>query len=102
MAFKSISGKQALANGTKVKYNLAPGVDTDMVSKNLDLLNGFIPGTKAKDAGLDVLKGSGKIIGISTELPILGFMYIIETDSKISDTYPYTSFVCPEVYLEQN
>jgi hypothetical protein len=100
MAFKSISGKQALPNGTKVKYNLAPGVDTTSVVKNLDLIKDFMVGTKVSD--LEVLKGTGKIIGISTELPIMGFMYIIETDSKISDTYPYTSFVCPEVYLEQN
>ena len=76
MAFKSISGKQALPNGTKVKY---------------------------KYMGMDFAeaKGTGKIVGIGSELPVLGFMYIIETDSKISDEYPYTSFVCPEPYLEQ-
>lgn len=99
MAFKSISGRQSLQNGTKVKYNLAPGVDTKSVSKNLDILSGFLPGTKPAD--LEVLKGTGKIVGISAELPVLGFMYIIEADSKISDEYPYTSFVCPETYLEQ-
>lgn len=76
MAFKSISGKQALPNGTKVKYKYF----------NFDATEN---------------SGTGKIVGISSELPILGFMYIIETDSKISDDYPYTSFVCPETYLEQ-
>lgn len=100
MAFKSISGKQALPNGTKVKYNFAPGVDTTSVTKNLEMVKDFMLGAKVAD--LSVLKGTGKIIGISTELPIMGFMYIIETDSKVSDEYPYTSFVCPEVYLEQN
>ena len=76
MAFKSISGRQALPNGTKVKYNYF-GMD---LAEN---------------------KGTGKIVGIGSELPVVGFMYIIETDSKISDDYPYTSFVCPETYLEQ-
>ena len=98
MAFKSISGKQALVNGTKVKYNFAPGVDKSM-AKNLDLLKDFIPGAKSVD--LEQLKGTGKIVGISAELPVVGFIYIIETDSKISEVYPYTSFVCPESYLEQ-
>ncbi len=72
MAFKSISGKQSLPFGTKIKYNY------------------FVD-----------IKGTGKIVGISSELPVLGFMYIIETDSKISDEYPYTTFVCPETCLEQ-
>jgi hypothetical protein len=99
MAFKSISGKQALPNGTKVKYNMAPGVDTTSMAKNLDMIRDFMVGTKPAD--LEVLKGTGKIIGIGSELPVVGFMYIIETDSKISDVYPYTSFICPEVYLEQ-
>ena len=76
MAFKSLSGRQALPHGTKIRY---------------------------KYFGFDAqeTKGTGKIVGIANELPVLGFMYIIETDSKISDEYPYMSFVCPETYLEQ-
>ncbi len=74
MAFKSISGKKALPNGSKVNYDLTN-------------VNG--------------LSGLGKIIGISGELPIVGFLYILETDNEISETYPYPSFVCPEIYLEK-
>jgi hypothetical protein len=75
MGYKSISGKIALPQGTKVKF---------------------------KYFGMDLkeIKGSGKIVGIGSELPVLGFMYIIECDDKISDEYPYYSFVCPETYLE--
>lgn len=103
MAFKSISGKQALPNGTKIKYNMAPGVDTTIlgtsVAKSIENMKDFMSGTKTPD--LSVLKGTGKIVGIGSEFPIVGFMYIIETDSKISDEYPYNCFLCPEVYLEQ-
>lgn len=76
MAFKSLSGRQALPNGTKVKFKYY-GFD------------------------LSETNGTGKIVGISNEVPIMGFMYIIETDSKISDDYPYYCFVCPENLLEQ-
>lgn len=99
MAFKSISGKQALPNGTKIKYDMAPNVDKTFLGSTIDIMRDFATGTKSVD--LSVLKGTGKIIGIGSELPVLGFMYIIETDSKISDEYPYTSFICPEVYLTQ-
>jgi hypothetical protein len=99
MAFKSISGKQALPNGTKIKYDLAPNVDKTIVGTTSDIMRDFSLITKAAD--LSVLKGTGKIVGISSELPIFGFMYIIETDSKISEVYPYTCFVCAEIYLEQ-
>lgn len=98
MSFKSISGKLSLPNGTKIKYNMAPGMDSPSINY-LDMAKDLMLGIKKPD--LSVLKGTGKIVGISTELPVVGFMYIIETDSKISDEYPYTSFVCPEVYLEQ-
>jgi hypothetical protein len=98
MAFKSISGKQALPNGTRVKYNLSPGLDNPIIANGLDILSN-LPG--GKKTNTDTLKGKGKIVGIGSELPVLGFMYIIECDEKISEVYPYTSFVCPEVYLEQ-
>jgi hypothetical protein len=44
--------------------------------------------------------GEGEIVGISSELAIVEFIYIIKTDNIISEVYPYTTFVCPAVYLE--
>lgn len=42
----------------------------------------------------------GEIVGISSQLDAEEFIYIIKTDSIISEVYPYTTFVCPAVYLE--
>ncbi len=49
------------------------------------------------------IKGSGKIVGIaSNALPIIGRNYIIEPDDRIdNDTYPYSHFVCPEIFIER-
>jgi hypothetical protein len=56
-------------------------------------------GTKVKYNYQDV-SGEGEIVGISQELVVVEFIYIIKTESIISDVYPYTTFVCPSVYLE--
>ncbi len=56
-------------------------------------------GTKVKYNYQDV-SGEGEIVGISQELVVVEFIYIIKTESIISDVYPYTTFVCPAVYLE--
>lgn len=56
-------------------------------------------GTKVKYDYSDV-SGEGEIVGISSELGDVNFIYIIKTDEIISDVYPYTTFVCPEIYLE--
>jgi len=43
------------------------------------------------------LNGTGKIVGKSlTDQPIIGGTYIIEPDNE---TYDYTHFVSPEIYL---
>lgn len=55
-------------------------------------------GTKVKYSYQDI-SGQGEIVGISSELAVLEFIYIIKTDSVISEKYPYTTFVCPAVYL---
>lgn len=46
------------------------------------------------------ISGEGEVVGISTELPILGCMYIIKTDKIISEIYPYDTFICPECYIK--
>jgi hypothetical protein len=56
-------------------------------------------GTKVKYNYQDV-SGEGEIVGISNELAVVEFIYIVKTESIISDVYPYTTFVCPAVYLE--
>jgi hypothetical protein len=56
-------------------------------------------GTKVKYNYQDV-SGEGEIVGISQELVVVEFIYIIKTEGVISDVYPYTTFVCPSVYLE--
>lgn len=56
-------------------------------------------GTKVRYSYLDT-SGEGEIVGISSELDVVEFIYIIKTDNIISDVYPYTTFVCPAVYLE--
>jgi len=47
------------------------------------------------------LNGTGKIVGKSlTDQPIIGGTYIIEPDVPITnETYNYTHFVSPEIYL---
>ena len=56
-------------------------------------------GTKVRYNYQDV-SGEGEIVGISNELAVVEFIYIIKTENIISDMYPYTTFVCPVVYLE--
>jgi hypothetical protein len=56
-------------------------------------------GTKVRYNYQDV-SGEGEIVGISNELAVVEFIYIIKTENIISDMYPYTTFVCPAVYLE--
>jgi hypothetical protein len=56
-------------------------------------------GTKVKYSYQNVT-GEGEIVGISNELAVVEFIYIIRTENVISDVYPYTTFVCPAVYLE--
>ena len=56
-------------------------------------------GTKVRYNYQDV-SGEGEIVGISNELAVVEFIYIIKTENIISDVYPYTTFVCPGVYLE--
>jgi len=46
------------------------------------------------------LKGEAIIVGISSTLPVLGNMYILQMNQIISDEYPYTTFVCPECYIK--
>jgi hypothetical protein len=46
------------------------------------------------------VSGEGEIVGISSELAVVEFIYIIKTDNIISEVYPYTTFCCPAVYLE--
>ena len=41
------------------------------------------------------MKGEGKIVGQSSYLPPMGYMYIVQTENIISEEYPYTTFVCP-------
>ena len=57
-------------------------------------------GTKVSYNYQDV-SGEGEIVGISSELAVVEFIYIIKTDGIISDVYPYTTFVCPAVYLKE-
>lgn len=45
------------------------------------------------------IKGEGKIVGQSSYLPPMGYMYIVQTNGQISNEYPYTTFVCPECYI---
>jgi hypothetical protein len=56
-------------------------------------------GTKVKYNYQNV-SGEGEIVGISNELAVVEFIYIVKTENIISDVYPYTTFVCPVVYLE--
>ena len=56
-------------------------------------------GTKVKYNYQNV-SGEGEIVGISNELAVVEFIYIVKTESVISDVYPYTTFVCPAIYLE--
>jgi hypothetical protein len=56
-------------------------------------------GTKVK-YDYQTAYGEGEIVGISSELAVVEFIYIIKTDNIISDVYPYTTFVCPAIYLE--
>jgi len=56
-------------------------------------------GTKVKYSYQNVT-GEGEIVGISSELGVVEFIYIVRTENVISDVYPYTTFVCPVVYLE--
>ena len=46
------------------------------------------------------MKGEAKVVGISSTLPVMGNMYILQTEAIISDVYPYTTFVCPECYIK--
>lgn len=46
------------------------------------------------------LKGEAIVVGISSTLPVLGNMYILQMNQIISDEYPYTTFVCPECYIK--
>ena len=51
---------------------------------------------------VDELEGIGFIAGVATSaMPILGISYIIadDTDNFPNKAYPYTHFVCPELYL---
>lgn len=43
---------------------------------------------------------SGTIRGIVSELPIVGFIYIVQFDKPISKTYPYSSYPCPETLFK--
>ena len=45
----------------------------------------------------------GTIEGISTELPVLGVMYIVRRadGEQFSDVYPYPCVVIPEIYIQQ-
>lgn len=47
------------------------------------------------------VKGTGKIVGVATNgVPLVGKTYIIEPDESFNnEVYPYTHFVCPELYL---
>lgn len=56
-------------------------------------------GTKVK-YDYQSVSGEGEIVGISSELPVVEFIYIIKTDNIISEVYPYTTFVCPSTYLK--
>ena len=45
--------------------------------------------------------GTGKIRGITTSLPIVGTIYIIEVDEPFDKSvYNYSCFACPSVYLK--
>lgn len=46
------------------------------------------------------MKGEAKVVGISSTLPVMGNMYILQTEAIISEEYPYTTFVCPECYIK--
>jgi hypothetical protein len=46
------------------------------------------------------VSGEGELVGISNEFAVVEFIYIVKTENIISDVYPYTTFVCPAVYLE--
>lgn len=64
----------------------------------------FISGKESLEEGTRVkfngIEGEGKVTGVSMELPVVGFIYIVETEGKISGNYPYKSFVCPESCIE--
>lgn len=66
-------------------------------------ISGEVPFDENTEVSFDCqgLNGIGKISGISSELPIVGFLYIIETKEKISESYPYKSFVCPACYIKK-
>jgi hypothetical protein len=48
-----------------------------------------------------IIKGTGKVVGIASNgVPLVGKTYIIEPDVAFNnEVYPYTHFVCPELYL---
>lgn len=48
------------------------------------------------------LSGTGKITGVSSTLPVVGAIYIIEPDEPIrNEAYDYKHFVCPACYLKE-
>lgn len=77
------SKPKPLPMGTKVKYDYSGVLGS--IEEGTDII---------------CVSGEGEIVGISTELVVVNFIYIIKTDGIISDVYPYTTFVCPEIYLE--
>jgi hypothetical protein len=46
------------------------------------------------------MEGEAKVVGISSKFPTLGNIYILQTDSVISEEYPWTSFICPESHIK--
>jgi hypothetical protein len=77
--YKSIGGENPLKDGTIVKAMLFRD-DNSMYQR------------------------TGVICGIASELPVLGFMYIIKfSDEIISERYPYTACVLSRCFImEQN
>jgi len=51
---------------------------------------------------LPELEFTGKVVGIQTDLPVVGFIYLVSYDyGIISDVYPYNTCCVPETYLTQ-
>ena len=50
---------------------------------------------------LPSFQGEGKIKGISTSLPIVGHIYIVECLTVYNEVYPYECICVPEIYLSR-
>lgn len=45
---------------------------------------------------IDGIEMIGCVEGVSSDLPILGKLYIVDTNKVISDVYPYQSCIVPQ------